>query len=216
MSIDAPKQTRKKGKPHGGKGGAEPQSTVQRREHEVLERRAQCQSQHEIAKALGISQPAVSKILRRLGARWARENKALLDQHRFEAVTTLRRLLREAFEEWQRSRAARVRKRQRKQEGGKVLSEVWIDETPGDPRYLDQLRQLLDRLALAQGLSAASQRPIVGKEYSEEFQREVATAKQRLHEQIEKLTRSVLKRRARQKPGTTSEPPEATGGKAQA
>ena len=175
MSIDAPKQTRKKGKPHGGKGGAEPQSTVQRREHEVLERRAQCQSQHEIAKALGISQPAVSKILRRLGARWARENKALLDQHRFEAVTTLRRLLREAFEEWQRSRAARVRKRQRKQEGGKVLSEVWIDETPGDPRFLDQLGQLLDRLALAQGLSAASQRPIVGKEYSEEYQREVAT-----------------------------------------
>ena len=43
MNIDAPKQTRKKGKPHGGKGGAEPQSTVQRREHEVLERRAQCQ-----------------------------------------------------------------------------------------------------------------------------------------------------------------------------
>ena len=105
MNIDAPKQTRKKGKPHGGKGGAEPQSTVQRREHEVLERRAQCQSQHEIAKALGISQPAVSKILRRLGARWARENKALLDQHRFEAAMTLRRLLREAFEEWQRSRA---------------------------------------------------------------------------------------------------------------
>ena len=68
MSIDAPKQTRKKGKPHGGKGGAEPQSTVQRREHEVLERRAQCQSQHEIAKVLGISQPAVSKILRRLGS----------------------------------------------------------------------------------------------------------------------------------------------------
>ena len=168
------------------------------------------------AKALGISQPAVSKILRRLGARWARENKALLDQHRFEAATTLRRLLREASEEWQRSRAAHVRKRQRKQEGGKVLSEVWIDETPGDPRFLDQIGQLLDRLALAQGLSAASQRPIVGKEYSEEFQREVATAKQRLHEQIEKLARSVLKRRARQKPGTTSEPPEATGGKAQA
>ena len=186
MNIDAPKQTRKKGKPHGGKGGAEPQSTVQRREHEVLERRAQCQSQHEIAKALGISQPAVSKILRRLGARWARENKALLDQHRFEAAMTLRRLLREAFEEWQRSRAAHVRKRQRKQEGGKVLSEVWIDETPGDPRFLDQLGQLLDRLALAQGLSAASQRPIVGKEYSEEFQREVATAKQRLHEQHRK------------------------------
>ena len=78
---------------------------------------------------------------------------------------------------------------------------------------LDQLGQLLDRLALAQGLSAASQRPIVGKEYSEEFQREVATAKQRLHEKIEKLMRSVLKRRARQKPGTTSEPPEAHGRK---
>ena len=52
-----------------------------------------------------------------------------------------------------------------------------------------------------------------GKEYSEEFQREMATAKQRLHEKIEKLMRSVLKRRARQKPGTTSEPPEATGRK---
>ena len=94
MNSDAPKQTRKKGKPHGGKGGAEPQSTVQRREHEVLERRAQCQSQHEIAKALGISQPAVSKILRRLSrlmvpvaapaarpkkaARWAVRPRAVL------------------------------------------------------------------------------------------------------------------------------------------
>ena len=85
MNSDAPTQTRKKGKPHGGKGGAEPRITVQRREHEVLERRGQGQSQHEIAKALGISQPAVAKILRRLGARWARENTALLDQHRFEA-----------------------------------------------------------------------------------------------------------------------------------
>ena len=216
MKIDAPNQTRKKGMPHGGKGGAEPQSTVQRREHEVLERRAQYHSQHEIAKALGISQAAVSKILRRLGARWARENTALLDQHRFEVVTTLRRLVREAFAAWQRSCAAHVRKRQRKQDGGKVLSEVWIDETSGDPRFLAQLRQLLDRLAVAQGLSAASQQPIVGKEYSEEFQREVATAKQRLHAKIEKLARSVLKRRARQKPGTTSEPPEATGGKAKA
>ena len=128
----------------------------------------------------------------------------------------LRRLLREASEEWQRSRAAHVRKRQRKQEGGKVLSEVCIDESPGDPRFLAQLGQLLDRLTLAQGLSAASQRPIVGKECSEEFQREVATAKQRLDEKIAKLVRSVLKRRARQKPGTASEPPEATGGKAQA
>ena len=49
MNSDVPKQTRKKGKPHGGKSGAEPQITVQRREHEVLERRAQCQSQYEIA-----------------------------------------------------------------------------------------------------------------------------------------------------------------------
>ena len=216
MNIKAPKQTRKKGKPHGGKGGAEPRITVQRREHEVIERRAQGQTQYEIAKTLGISQPAVSKILRRLGARWAHENKARLDQYRLEAETILRRLLREAIEEWQRSRAAHVRKRQRKQEGGKIVTEVWIDETPGDPRFLDQLGQLLDRLALAQGLSAASQRPIVGKEYSEEFQREMATAKQHLHEKIEKLMRSVHKRRARQKPGTTSEPPEATGGKAKA
>ena len=216
MNIKAPKQTRKKGKPHGGKGGAEPRITVQRREHEVIERRAQGQTQYEIAKTLGISQPAVSKILHRLGARWARESKARLDQYRLEAETILRRLLREAIEEWQRSRAPRVRKRQRKQEGGKVVTEVWIDETPGDPRFLDQLGQLLDRLALAQGLSAASLRPIVGKEYSEEFQREVATAKQHLHEKIEGLMRASLKPRARQKPGTTSEPPEATGGKAKA
>ena len=216
MNIKAPKQTRKKGKPHGGKGGAEPRITVQRREHEVIERRAQGQTQYEIAKTLGISQPAVSKILHRLGARWARENKARLDQHRFETVTMLSRLLRDGFEEWQRSRAAHVRKRQRKQEGGKVVTEVWIDETPGDPRFLDQLGQLLDRLALAQGLSAASQRPIVGKEFSEEFQREMATAKQRVHEEIEKLMRSVHKRRACQKQGTASEPPEATAGKTQA
>ena len=35
-------------------------------------------------------------------------------------------------------------------------------------------------------------------------------------EKIEGLMRASLKPRARQKPGTTSEPPEATGGKAKA
>ena len=52
--------------PRGGKGGAEPRSVIRRREHQVLTLTEQGWRQEAIADHLGITQAAVSKILRRV------------------------------------------------------------------------------------------------------------------------------------------------------
>ena len=55
--------------PRGGKGGAEPRRVIRRREHQVLTLTEQGWRQEAIADHLGITQAAVSKILRRVDER---------------------------------------------------------------------------------------------------------------------------------------------------
>ena len=55
----------------GGKGGAEPRRVIRQREHQVLTLTEQGWRQEAIADHLGITQAAVSKILRRVDARVA-------------------------------------------------------------------------------------------------------------------------------------------------
>ena len=52
--------------PRGGKGGADPRARVRLRELQVMAHLLEGQSQDQIAAQVGISQPAVSKIVRRL------------------------------------------------------------------------------------------------------------------------------------------------------
>ena len=62
--ADAPPRPPRRN-PRGGKGGAEPRSVIRRREHQVLTLTEEGWRQEAIADHLGITQAAVSKILRR-------------------------------------------------------------------------------------------------------------------------------------------------------
>ena len=57
---------RRSSRSRGGKGGAEPRMRIVERQRLVVERSLAGDSQHQIATLLGISQAAVSKILRRV------------------------------------------------------------------------------------------------------------------------------------------------------
>jgi len=57
-----------------GKGGAEPRLRVRRREAQVVQLATEGRSQYEIARTVGISQPAVCQILRRVDERWLRDS----------------------------------------------------------------------------------------------------------------------------------------------
>lgn len=177
----------------GGRGGSEPRTTIEWREREVVERRNKRHSQRQIADDLGISQAAVSKILRRVSRRWALEMKASLDQHRFEVVGVLGHHLREAMAGWERSYAPRVSKRQRKHPDGGVTSEVVIDESPGDPRFLQQVLSGLSQLAEVQGVD--SERGKSKREELSDLRLEVEQAKPRLAAKINVLMQKLMEKR---------------------
>ena len=74
--------TPRRGRAHGGQGGAEPRARVRLRALQVLERTLAGESQTQIAAALKISQVAVSKILRRLEDQLCREAAQTLERQR--------------------------------------------------------------------------------------------------------------------------------------
>ena len=195
MSDDLPRRARSSGRLRGGKGGAEPRATIAYREHKVVELRKQRYSQREIAEELGISQAAVSKIMRRVSERWAAETKTLLDQHRFETAATLSHLLRASVEQWDRSCQSRVRKRQKKRPDGSTESEVQIDERPGDPRFVTEITRLLDRLNNAQGVPLSTKPPVIGREFSPEFHQQLIATKERLGAKLNAMLQLALDRR---------------------
>ena len=63
----------------GGQGGHEPRAQIQAREQRVLDRSVAGVSQRQIAQEEGITQSAVSKILRRVEARVLEELMARVD-----------------------------------------------------------------------------------------------------------------------------------------
>ena len=195
MSDDIPRRPRSSGRPRGGKGGAEPRTTINYREHKVVELRKQRYSQREIAEELDVSQAAVSKILRRVSERWAAETKTLLDQHRFETAATLSHLLRGSVLQWDRSCQPRVRKRQKKRPDGSTESEVQIDERPGDPRFVAEIARLLDRLNNAQGVPSSTKPPVIGREFSPEFHQQLLATKERLGAKLNEMLKRALERR---------------------
>jgi hypothetical protein len=142
----------------GGKGGAEPRLRVRRREQEVVEQSTAGQSQHAIARALGISQSAVCQILRRVDERSARESQDRLARHRAEHERHLGHLAREAMLAWQASKAPRTRRRQRRTGGGEAsggagVAELIVEDSCGNPQYLEAARRLLADLGRVRGVS---------------------------------------------------------------
>src|SRR5688572_6176338 len=127
--------------PRGGRGGYEPRIVIRAREARVLQLAVQGRTQREIAAEVGLSQPAVSKILRRV------EDRLLETMHR-ERIRLLARLsartehvYRQAQEGWERSCADRHRRTQRRMSGGATSNErdvveVFTEPQAGDPRFL--------------------------------------------------------------------------------
>jgi predicted transcriptional regulator len=115
-------------------------------------------SQHEIARTLGISQPAVCQILRRADRRWLRDNADRVTRHKAEQTRKLEHVYREALHAWEQSKRQRTRRRHRKTDesatgAGGAMAEVIVDDAYGDPRCLEVARHALADLAKVWGVS---------------------------------------------------------------
>jgi DNA-binding CsgD family transcriptional regulator len=145
----------------GGKGGAEPRARIQLRELRVMEAILEGRSQAETAAALGISQPAESKIMRRLEERLLADIAWTVERQRARQSMRLEFLYREAVAAWQTSQEDGVRKRQRKSDSDAgtsvTIAELVSENRHGDPRYLDEARKALADLRTIWGLNAPEQ-----------------------------------------------------------
>ncbi len=141
-------------RPRGGKGGAEPRVHLRRREQDVVDLSAAGYSQHAIARQLSITQSAVSQILHRVDERWAQDHLKYVSRQKAVAARKFDHLYREAMQAWEASKTHKTRRRQRKTDGtggrpGNAMAEVVVEDSHGDPRYLDTARRALadrDRL----------------------------------------------------------------------
>jgi transcriptional regulator with XRE-family HTH domain len=105
-------------------------------------------SQHQIAADLGISQPAVSKILKRVETRVLRELTAITERQKVRHTWRLEHLFAESMRAWDLSKADSTRRRQRRTQPsgsgpGATLAEIVTEDQHGDPRYLAEGRKAL-------------------------------------------------------------------------
>jgi DNA-binding MarR family transcriptional regulator len=156
-----PSRRRRVGKLRGGKNGWEPRSQILARVERVVLLHEQGQTQEEIARDVGVSQAAVSKILQRVDLR----GLAVLDQQlaalKMRRLRMLEYMSREGRRAWEHSKQGRVRKRQRKAtspSGSPIVThEILVDEQP-DPRMLDQARKAEEVIAAVCGFTGAAPR----------------------------------------------------------
>ena len=153
---------------HGGKGGKEPRRRVRLREVQVLDRYVTGQSQDQIASALGVSQPAVSKILRRLEDRQLADLGVKRDRQRAQHTMHLRFLYAQAIGAWQASQEDGERRRQRQTTGGasggaQTVAELVSENRHGDPRFLESARKILADVRALWGVDAPERVAVEGR-----------------------------------------------------
>lgn len=144
----------------GGKGGYEPRLRIQLREQQAVEMMLMGRTQLEIARRLDISQPAVSKILRRAFERLLASNEAAVEMERARQAMRLNYLYGESMEAWNKSKEDEVRRRQRKSDGdgrSQVVAELVSENRHGDPRHLELARRVLADLRTLYGLNAPTE-----------------------------------------------------------
>jgi DNA-binding CsgD family transcriptional regulator len=148
--------TPRRGRGRGGRGGHEPRLRLQAREHRAYELSIQGKSQTEIAAELQISQPAVSKLLRRMEDRLAAEMADTLRRLRVRTFAQFGNIYAEAMQAFERSKAPQNQRRQRKILGAgqdeSIIAELVTEEGSGDPRHLEVARRALGDLAKLAGL----------------------------------------------------------------
>jgi len=148
----------------GGRGGVEPRARIADREGRVWHLSVRGYTQREIGDAIGISQPAVCIILRRVADRHGRELQADAFRQQTRIYARLEHVYRLALEGWDRSAGDRTRRRQQRAEGAAAgdtraprISEITVENCPGDPRVLREAKDLV--LALAQWARATLPAP---------------------------------------------------------
>ena len=143
----------------GGQDGHEPRARIRTRELRTMELTVRGWSQPQIAADLGVSQAAVSKILRRVEGRMLRELSATVERQKARQTVRLEHLFAEAMRAWEASQEDSTRRRQRKSDGasggaGTTVAELVVENQHGDPRYLDQARHALADQRKVWGLDA--------------------------------------------------------------
>ena len=149
----------RRGRPRGGKGGSEPRARVRLRELRVMDLVLEGHTQHQIAAALNISQPAVSKIIRRLEERLLADVAMKVERQRARHTLRLEFMYGEGIRAWRASQQEGVRRRQRKTDGGPgqaggSVAEIVSESRHGDPRYLEEARRALADLRTLWGVDA--------------------------------------------------------------
>ena len=135
----------------GGQGGAEPRVTIRHREGVAITMSSEGYSQHVIADRLGISQPAVSKILQRVDDRWVAENRQTIGRQQAKLLRQSEAVFNRAIVAFDESGGERVRRSQRKIRGATgsetMVTDLTAETSVGDPRHLEVARKTVaDRL----------------------------------------------------------------------
>ncbi len=142
----------------GGQGGHEPRTRIRTRELRAMELAVLGWSQHQIAADLGISQAAVSKILKRIETRILQELAETVERQKARHTLRLEHLFAEAMRAWEQSKTDSTRRRQRKTQAGAGATgatlEIVTENQHGDPRYLDEARKALGDHRKIWGLDA--------------------------------------------------------------
>jgi transposase len=149
---------RRRGRGRGGRDGHEPRGRIRSRELRAMELSNQGYSQSHIAAALGITQPAVSQMVRRMEERAFEDFATVLARRKARQTLRLDHVYAEAMAAWERSKADTTRRRQRKTVGGSTgtatVAELVVENEHGDPRYLEEARKALADASKLWGLDA--------------------------------------------------------------
>ena len=146
----------------GGQGGHEPRARIQAREQRVLDRSVAGVSQRQIAQEEGITQSAVSKILRRVEARVLEELMARVEQQKVRQSLSLEHVYRQSLAAWEASKADATRRVQTKTQtaagaSSGTVAQLVVENRHGDPRFLEIARKALADQRRVWGLDAPQQ-----------------------------------------------------------
>jgi hypothetical protein len=124
----------------------------------VLEHLLAGRTQHQIAEAVGISQPGVCKIVRRVEERLLADLAYKAERQRARQTLRLEHIYGQAMHAWEGSKQEGLRRRQRKTEHesgtGSTVAELISENRHGDPRYLDEARKVLADMRKLWGIDA--------------------------------------------------------------
>jgi DNA-binding MarR family transcriptional regulator len=135
----------------GGKGGHEPGPRIQTRQARAWELSVQGWTQREIARELGVSQAAVSRMLDRVGRQMWRDLSTKGEVHVARQFAQLNALDRDVTASWEQSKREQTRRRHQRVDsagdasagaGGRTVTEAVATSREGDPRFSAQRLQI--------------------------------------------------------------------------